>query len=102
MTLTDSAAGAIRPWFSLDAVCADNDFERLPQQSIDVCLMCPHCASHCDHCGEWNTKHHGRPRKEIDTDLLKEMLRLKRCNKEVCTALGISVKTLQRVKKTLN
>lgn len=91
---------AVRPWFSLDAV-TKNDFERLPQQKIEVCLMCQHCASHCDICDEWNVGGRGRPRKEIDTVKLAEMLRLRRCNRDICTALGISERTLQRAKKTL-
>ena len=100
MTLSESAAGAVLPWFSLDAV--NDNYDALPQQSIDICLMCERCASHCDHCGDWNTKRMGRPRKEIDTELLKEMMKLKRCNKEMCAALGVSERTLQRAKRALN
>lgn len=100
MTLSESAAGAVLPWNSLDAV--NDSFDALPQQSIDICLMCKYSSAHCDHCGDWNTKKMGRPRKEIDTDLLREMLKLRRCNKDMCVALGISERTLQRVKKALN
>lgn len=100
MTLAESAAGACLPWNSIDA---ESDlFDALPQQSIDICLMCSHCADHCDHCGEWNAKRHGRPRKEIDTDLLREMLTLKKCNREICAALGISTRKLQYMKKEMN
>lgn len=100
MTLSESAARAVLPWNSLDAV--SDQFDALPQQSIDICLMCCHAASRCDHCGEWNTTKIGRPRKEIDTELLREMLRLKRCNREICAAFGVSERTVQRLKKTLN
>lgn len=99
-TLYESAAGAVLPWNSLDAV--SGQFDALPQQSIDVCLMCIHAASHCDNCGEWNTAKTGRPRKEVDTELLRDMLRLKRCNRDICMALGVSERTVQRLKKTLN
>ena len=99
-TLYESAAGACLPWKSIDAV--SEEFDALPQQSIDVCLMCSHSASHCDNCGEWNTKKTGRPRKDIDTELFREMLHLKRCNKEICKALRVSERTVQRLKKTIN
>lgn len=101
MTLLDSAQRAVPPWRSLDAEAAESGFERLPQQEIDVCLMCEHCAAHCDNCGEWNARRHGRPRKEIDDALFMEMLRLRRCNEEMCAALGISRRTLQRKKKQI-
>ena len=100
MTLYESAAGAVMPWNSIDA--DDAMFDALPQQSIDICLNCSHAASHCENCGDWNTKKTGRPRKQIDTELLHEMLRLKRCNKDICTALGVSERTVQRIKKALN
>lgn len=99
-TLYESAAGACLPWNSIDAV--SDRFDALPQQSIDICLMCSHAASHCDHCGEWNTRKTGRPRKDIDTELLREMLRMKRCNADICAALGVSERTVQRLKKSLN
>jgi len=100
MTLSESAAGAVLPWNSLDAV--NENYDALPQQSIDICLMCQHSASHCENCGDWNTRKTGRPRKEVDTELLKEMMKLKRCNKEMCAALGVNERTLQRIKKALN
>ena len=100
MTLSESAAGAVLPWNSLDAI--SDVFDALPQQSIDICLMCRHGASHCENCGDWNIQKTGRPRKDIDAALLKEMMTLKRCNKEMCAALGVSERTLQRLKKTLN
>lgn len=100
MTLAESAARARLPWNSIDAESAM--FDALPQQSIDICLMCTHSASHCEHCGEWRTETRGRRRKEINYDLLREMLTLKRCNREMCQALGISLTTLQEAKKALN
>ncbi len=100
MTMYESAAGAVRPWNSLDA---ESEFYELPQQqSIEVCLTCKHCASRCDNCPDWNTTGIGRPRKTVDTKKLSELLRLKRCNAEVCSALGISERTLQRLKKTID
>ena len=100
MTLSESAAGAVLPWNSIDAESAL--FDALPQQSIDICLMCQRSASHCEYCGEWKTKGPGRPRKDIDNALLLEMLKLKRCNNEICSALGVSKRTVQRLKKTMN
>lgn len=99
MTLYESAAGAVLPWRSIDA--ASDQFDALPQQSINVCLNCPHAASRCDNCGDWNTKKIGRPRKDIDMELFREMLRLKRCNREICKALGVSERTVQHMKKSL-
>ena len=100
MTLAESAAGAVLPWNSIDA---ESDlFDALPQQSIDICLMCSHHSDRCDHCGDWNAKRQGRPRKEIDTELLREMLTLKKCNREICAALGISTRKLQYMKKEMN
>lgn len=102
MTIVESASNAVRPWFSLDAITdGDDSYYRLPQQSIDVCLMCKHCAEHCEHCGDWNTQRRGRKRAEIDMELLKEMMKLKRRNSEMCASLGINERTLQRAKKAL-
>lgn len=100
MTLRESAAGAVLPWNSIDAESAL--FEALPQQSIDICLMCSNSAAHCERCGDWRTEKRGRPRKEIDYDKLREMMALKRCNREMCAALGVSLTTLQEAKKILN
>ena len=101
MTLKESAERAVLPWNSMEAESTIS-FDALPQQSIDICLMCQHCASHCDICYEWNTRRSGRPKKEIDYDKLREMMALKRCNKEMCAALGVSKNTLIRAKKLLN
>ncbi len=99
MTLAESARGAIRPWDSLDA---ETDlFERLPQQSIEICLLCEHSASHCEVCSDWNTDKRGRRRKEIDRELLKDMMRLRRCNKFMCAALGVSRGTVIKAKKEM-
>ena len=100
MTLQESAAGAVLPWNSIDA--ENSMFGALQQKSIDVCLSCRHCASHCENCGDWNTKKAGRPRREYDAEQLREMLTLRRCNKEICAALGVSERTLRRMKTALN
>ena len=100
MTLCESAKGAVLPWFSLDALRENDDFERLPQQRIDVCLMCQMHSSACDKCdGRGNLKRdRGRPKKEIDTALLREMMALRRCNAEMCAALGVSKRKLAYTK----
>jgi hypothetical protein len=98
-TLTMSAMGAVLPWNSLDA--ESELFERLPQQRIEICLLCQHSASHCDVCGDWNAGKRGRPRKEIDRELLREAMKLRRCNKEMCQAIGVGRSTLINAKKDL-
>lgn len=102
MTLTESASRAVLPWRSLDAERDKDAIDRLPQQNIEICLSCEHCASHCENCRDWQGIKSGRPRKEIDIELLREMLHLRRCNREMCAALGCSERTLQRAKKMLS
>lgn len=100
-TLYESAAGAVMPWNSIDA--KTKIFGEIPQQDIEICLMCRHHDGACDSCdGKGNVTKKGRPKKEIDTDLLRELLRLKRCNADCCAALKISGGTLQKAKKKLN
>ncbi len=106
MTLYESAAGATLPWNSIDAGSPLIDallIDALPQQQIDICLMCPHHADACDKCdGEGNLrKTDGRPQAEFDRPLLLEMMRLKRSNVEMCAALGISRRTLFRAKRQI-
>lgn len=101
MTLYESALTAVLPWNSVDASDDTSDFENLPQQSIDICLMCEHCADACEYCGDWNTSSSGRPRARIDYALLREMMKLKLCNRACCAALGVSERTLQRTKKRI-
>ena len=98
MTLAESANRAVLPWRSLDAESLL--FEALPQQQIDICLMCQHSATHCDNCNDY-TNQKRRPKAKIDMELLKEMLRLRQCNKEMCKALKISEPTLIKAKKEL-
>lgn len=101
-------ASAKAPWNSLDALTAYK-YTVTPQEEIDFCLSCCLCASSCDRCdGRGNlrmqkngTVCRGRPRAEIDTELLLEMLSLKRRNKEICAALGISEPTLIKEKRRL-
>ena len=102
MTLEDSARGAVLPWNSTDRE-EKSDYSVLPQQKIDICLLCPLHASSCDKC-DGNRKLKmgvGRPRIEVDTDLLREMIRLRRTNKEMCAELGINQKKLQREKSKI-
>lgn len=100
LSLYESAQGAVMPWNSLDALTA---LETLPQQDIDICLMCPHHADACDNCDGTGglSDGKGRPTKDIDLALLREMLRLKRCNAEMCAALNISIGTLKREKRKI-
>ena len=100
MTLVESAKSAVLPWNGPDA--GETLFSALPQQSIDICLMCPHHAEHCEVCSDWNTEKRGRPKAQIDYDMLREMMKLRRCNREICAALGVSERTVQRLKKELN
>ena len=101
MTLAESASRAVLPWNSLDA---ENPlFETLPQQRIDICLMCPHSASACDSCKGDGNPHskgkRGRPKAQIDSAMLKDMLKLRRCNADICRALKISENTLLKAKR---
>ena len=101
MTLYESASRATLPWRSIDAEQSVS-FETLPQQEIDVCLMCPHRADACARCnGTGILAERGRPKKEIDIALLREMLKLKRCNRDMCAALNVSERTLQKAKKEI-
>lgn len=104
MTLYDSAFGAALPWNSVDALRPVREYADVPQQEIEVCLNCPLCADACDRCdGTGNLKKAspGRPKKEYDSALLLEMMRLKRCNAEICAALGVGRSTLVTLKKNL-
>lgn len=99
MTLVESAQGAVYPWNSLDA--GEPLYNELPQQSIDICLMCPHHAEYCDTCSDWRTDKRGRPKAKIDYEMLREMMKLRRCNREICAALGVGKDTLIKAKKHL-
>lgn len=99
MTLVESARSAVYPWNSIDA--GDPLYNALPQQNIDICLMCPHCAEHCDNCSEWNADKRGRPKASIDYEMLREMMKLRRCNRELCAAFGVSKRTIQRIKNEM-
>lgn len=101
MTMYESAFGASRPWNSVDALRPIREYADVPQQEIEVCLTCPLCADACERCsGDRNPrKSVGRPKKEYDSALLLEMMRLKRCNAEMCAALGIGRSTLAVLKK---
>ena len=107
MTATyETPISAVRPWFSIEAKTDVNDWEQLPQQRIDVCLMCPFCAETCDRCdGRGNVSAEragrGRPRKEIDYTMLRELMALRKQNREMCAALGISNRTLVRAKNKI-
>lgn len=101
MTLEESAMGAVLPWNSLYREDR-RSYETLPQQEIDICLLCPLHATSCDKCdGERNVTTIGRPKANLDTELLRNMMRLRRTNKEMCAALNISEPTLIKAKKKI-
>ena len=101
MKVADGAFGAVRPWNSLDA--GKPITNALPQQEIDRCLSCTYCADACDRCdGKGNLAgERGRPRAQYDAELLRELLRLKRCRADICAALNISTRTLARAKSEI-
>lgn len=103
MTLYESAKGATLPWFSLDAGTDTEHapYDAVPQQSIDICLSCPYHADRCETCGDWNAQKRGRPKADVDLELLREMLTLKKCNRELCAIFGVSKRTLQNIKKQI-
>ena len=105
MSYYERASSAVLPWNSIDAGIPLTN--KIPQQDIDVCLMCPHHADACNHC-DGNRKismpvHNGRgrPAINIDPDVLAEMLKLKMCNSEICTKLGVSRSKLMKEKSKL-
>lgn len=102
-SLYQSAAGAVRPWNGIDAKTPVMRFQRLPQQDIDVCLKCRYATPECDRCdGKGNLSNRpGHPRAEIDTDKLRELMRLKRCNRECCAVLGVSATTVKKYKRMI-
>ena len=109
MTVTatyDNPIKAVRPWFSIEAKSTVDDWEKLPQQRIDVCLMCPFCAESCERCdGNGRVVEEragrGRPRKEIDYTKLRELMALRKRNSEMCATLGVSNRTLVRAKNRI-
>lgn len=110
-TMAELAGSACWPWSSIDAGKHDG-IQTLPQQEIDICLMCPLHSETCDDCdGHGNIKKRnrkasgkpkGRPKAEIDTELLREMMKLKQTNKAMCAALGVGITTLQQAKKSIS
>ncbi len=103
MNLYESALRAKVPWRDAN-VRSDYHFDNLPQQDIDICLTCPLHADSCDICdGRRNltSGKRGREKREVDYKLLREMMRLKKCNREMCNALGVSKSTLARIKREL-
>lgn len=99
-TLIDDARGAVAPWNSIDSSSAI--FDRTTQQDIDICLMCQHCADACDYCnGRGNLRKNGRPRINLDMDILRTMMKLRRSNKEICAAFNVSENTIIKAKKRL-
>lgn len=102
MTLAESARGAVWPWNGIDA--GNKLPDTLPQQEIDVCLCCPLCVESCDRCSgdrQLRRATGGHPRTDIDIDLLRDMMRLRKTNAEMCAALGIGLTKLQNEKKKL-
>lgn len=97
--LNNGVVSAVLPWFSTDANAPIRK-NAISQQRIEICLNCQHCAEHCEECREWSGKT-GRPKKQIDTALLREMLTLRACNEEMCAALGVSTPTLIKAKKQI-
>ena len=97
--LNNGVISAVLPWFSKEATAPIRKAD-LPQQRIDICLMCQHCADHCENCKDWMGKR-GRPKKPIDMALLREMLQLRKSNREMCAALGVGKNTLVEAKKQI-
>ena len=100
-TLYIGAQKAVRPWNSVDA--GEPIRHELPQQKIEICLCCPLCADSCDFCdgNRFVKQKRGRRKADVDTELLREMLVLRKCNREMCAALNVSKATLTRYKKQI-
>ena len=88
-TMVESMARATLPWaYSTEPV---RGFGR--QEDIDRCLCCCHDAAACDYCDG-----HGNVRlpAEIDAELLKELLRLRVCKRQIAEQMGVSRMTVYR------
>lgn len=98
MTLVESTYRATLPWNSMDAQRPIVD--ALAQQYVDTCLMCPYGAECCDFCSGNGQPRKGRPKKEVDIDLLRELVALQKRTAEICAALGVSERTVRNLKKS--
>lgn len=92
--------GAVRPWFSIDAAVSMNINYHDTAEQISYCIdHCPY--KECVNCLAGNIKASiGRPKK-YDAERLREMLRLKKTDAEICVALSVSARTLRNYKKQL-
>ncbi len=96
---------AVAPWLSVDAAGVGADLPRTEQGRIDYCLSCPHAeclCDLCDGCGNLRTvAKRGRKRAEYDVSLLRELLRLRVCDRLIAERLGVSRRTVVTIKRRL-
>ena len=102
-TLYDDAREAKLPWRSMDAQEPRHERAVANQQDIDFCLMCGLSSSACDKCdGKGNVANpRGRRPVEVDKERLREMMRLRWKNDDMCNALNIKKDVLFRAKREI-
>lgn len=93
------------PWFSIDAENEDAMNAALPRPSAEEVEKCMNCQySECIDCiakrGR-TPKRMGRPKVHIDMEILIRMVGEDCTNADIGSALGVSVRTVNRVKKSL-
>lgn len=106
MNKTNYFISATRPWASPDAGEKIERWGTDTQAQIDFCLEhCPYADGDCVDClsggkGKDAKKPAHRPSK-YNPDELKELLRLKKTDKEICDSLGVTARTIRNYKKKL-
>lgn len=106
MNKTNYFISAVKPWQSPDAGVKIERWGTDTQAQIDFCLEhCPYADGECADClasgkGKGSKKPAHRPSK-YDPDELRELLRLKKTDKEICDHLGVTARTIRNYKKKL-
>lgn len=106
MKTTNFFISATKPWNSPDAVDKTERWGTDAQAQIDFCLEhCPFADGECVDClgggkGPEEKRPPHRPSK-YNADELRELLRLKKTDKEICDRLGVTSRTVRNYKKKL-
>lgn len=106
MNTTNYFISSQKPWNSPGAGEKIERWGTDTQAQIDYCLEhCPYADSDCVDClgerkGKESKKPAHRPSK-YNPDELRELLRLKKTDKEICDHLGVTARTIRNYKKKL-
>lgn len=102
--LVEGAYRAKAPWYEVN-LCKPTprrNYMDIPQQDIDFCLSCTLGADACERCnGDGKITKRGGARLHIDTEKLKEAIRLRKTNKELCQMFGCSEPSLIKLKRKI-